>query len=274
MNRIMASLAQLSHGRATHDNPAPGGGSAFIEENFDYADTTALLASSLYNSNEDQGDISLISTESFPASGSGKSMQYEFTDPGNCFGDLFGRRMIIPSSRRDIWFEVAIKFSDNFSTTNHLSCGGTTDLKMLLNSVTGGGSRFDFRMGNAVACWVNGYPDNEEGSTQCVGDDTIPDVRDIWSDTPTNRWWRLQLHRKCSSDTNVQDGRADFWVIEDDDTTFHSHTAFGNLIINRTSISNIQLGSLFDFGTNFTSHIWIGRVRVWDSDPGFPGLVS
>jgi hypothetical protein len=188
-------------------------------------------------------------------------MRYDYNAPG-CGSQTVGRNLVLPSQVKELWIEVYLKWSANFNTYNFPGGCPTPPAHKLLFARVGPGlyGRWELEWGNQgpPQAVYYGFPSGGGGVQDQFGFDGAPSY---W----TNTWYRVRLHLKHSRTAATNDGAFQLWV--------------GNtLMINRTDVSvdvdsyiyGIALGRNLDQGIDSgTMSLWWGRVRLWNTDPGW-----
>jgi uncharacterized protein YjdB len=235
----------------------------WLSEDFSmYSSTANLLADprGIYSTAEDvgTGQLSLDKTAGVPQLGTTQSMRYDYISPG-CSTQTVGRNLVLPTDVQEIWIEVYLKWSSNFSTYAG-GCSTPPAHKLLFGRVSGLNGRWEIEWGNQgppqSIYW--GYPSSGGGVQDQFGFDNAPAY---WNNT----WYRVRFHFKHSSSTSSSDGAFQMWV---DNQLMVSRT---NININvSASIYGIALGRNLDQGINSgTMSLWWGRVQLWNVYPGW-----
>jgi len=194
--------------------------------------------------------------------GSTQSMRYTYPDrtaeggsglSGRCTSYTISRA-INTGDPQHLWVEAWLKFSTNFTIVAPAAWGCTSnpDLKLLFGGVSGGDSRFNLLMQQAY--WIWGYPGGEEAAF-------------VRSPAPAGyydgQWHRYRMEMKVSSATGVADGIARLWI---DDALVSD---MPNVVVNRTGIWAVHLARNINQGPDHPQNIWWGRVRLWNTTPGW-----
>ena len=217
----------------------------------------------IYSTAEDNSPwlITLDKTVGVPQLGLTQSMRYDYIAPG-CSSQSIGRNLQLPSHVTELWIEIYLKWSSNFSTFAAPGGCATPPAHKLLFARVGPGlyGRWEVEWGNQgpsqAIYW--GYPSSGGGVQDQFGFKNAPAY---WDDT----WHWARFHFKHSSSPSVNDGAFQMWV---DD----------QLMVNRAGIRidvssyiyGIALGRNLDQGIRSgTMSLWWGRVRAWNTDPGW-----
>lgn len=193
--------------------------------------------------------------ENNPFGGSLKSLRYDFPDRSasskRCDGSAVGRALYFPESTREIWTEVWVKFSPNFTTLAPSSWGCTSnpDFKLLFGLVSPDGvGRFQVKVGKFGHSWATGAPD--------------PAAHDVTLDLKSagymdGEWHQVRTHWKLGNG----DGVVELWV---DGTQVYQNST---LRTEAESIWGIKLGANLNQGPAADMAYWWGRVAVWRNRP-------
>lgn len=266
--RIVASAEGRSD---TVDVAVTGGGGGgevvpFLDEDFSSYTSTANLISNprnIFATAEDLRTSQIFLDQSVGYGSSSKSMRYDFPDrtaeggagtSGRCT-DYSVSRMVKTDGRKHVWVELWVRFSSNFvvRAPTAWGCTSASEYKFLFGSVTGGTSRYNLEF--QTNRWIFGYPGNETA----VVKDGSPAPSTFWD----GEWHRFRFEFKVSSATGAADGIARAWV---DDQLIGD---VSNVVINRTGLYGIMLGRNMNQGPGQLQSIWWGRVRLYDSNPGW-----
>ena len=119
-----------------------------------YSSTTNMLADplGLYSVAEDNTTSQMALDRSTGANIDGlnlaQSMRYDYNAPG-CSTQSVGRNLTLPSATSEVWVEVYMKFSSNFTTRNVNGCSTPPDFKALFGRLTGLNCRVELHVGGA-----------------------------------------------------------------------------------------------------------------------------
>jgi hypothetical protein len=227
-----------------------------VEESFDYPSTEALLASDLYTKRSEDIRGDLISLDEAGAPVGGKSMRYDFpgrsNEPNVCHAFTVGRNIKFPEPVTEVWVDVWLKFSPNFSTKVP-GCQGQSnpDYKLLFGRVEGK-ERFGLQVGTFGHSTTWGYPTR---TAAYVG---RPETGAYFD----GRWHRWRLHMRVSPRL-LSDGVA---VAYFDNTRIASFT---EMMIPRRAITGLALGRNMNQGPASPQQLWWGKISVYRTDPGW-----
>lgn len=248
---------------------APGGGGdvePVVEEDFStYTSTSNMLSNprNIFVPAEEIRTSQIFLDESVGHGTSTKSMRYDFPDrtgeggsgtSGRCT-DYSISRMLRTDGRKHVWVEVYARFSANFTVRApaEWNCTSAAEYKFLFGSVSSGTGRYNLEF--QTNRWIFGYPGNETA----VVKDGSPTPSSFWD----GQWHRFRFEFKVSSSTDVADGIARAWV---DD---HLLGDLSGVVINRSGMYGIPLGRNMNQGPGQLQSVWWGRVRIYDSNPGW-----
>lgn len=265
----VARIVAAAEGRAdtAQVTVSPAGDAVpFLEDDFSTYTSTANLISnprSVFVTVEDFRSNQIVLDEAVGFGTSTKSMRYDFPDrtgeggsgtSGRCT-DYSISRMLRTEGRKHVWVEVYARFSTNFTVRapTEWNCTSAAEYKFLFGSVSSGTGRFNLEFQSNR--WIFGYPGNE---TAVVRDGT-PAPSSFWD----GQWHRYRFEFKVSSATDVADGAARAWI---DDLQIAD---LSGLVINRNGLYGIPLGRNMNQGPGAPQSVWWGRVRVYDSNPGW-----
>lgn len=183
-----------------------------------------------------------------------KSLRFNFPDrtantADRCQDYSIGVNVSLPTPATEIWVEVVAQYSSNFTTRAPVEWGCTSnpDHKFIFGRTTPSG-RFNLDVGTGGAQWTWGYPGTENNEFG-------------WASSPFDGMWHTyRLHMKTSS---AGTGAATFWF---DGTLTKS---FVNITTTGQSIYGIAIGRNLNQGPASPQSVTIGRVRIWNANPGF-----
>lgn len=245
--------------RATSD------GSTFAALTFEnYASTEDLRASDedFMGGSEDLNVNKIFLDKDAGYDGLTRSMRYDWVDQGTGSVSI-GRGVMLPEPRTELWVELAIKWSSNFTTCNPADppCDHKTFFLQVWPDLNG---RWEVHFGGGGAAgptaWItmNGPKGDKEaadfGSTGRAANDYFDD-----------QWHVVRLHVRHSTDVNSRNGLMELWV---DGELLKKVTNFSTN--DGTQVRAILLGRNKDKGLDSgTESMWIGGVKAWDFDPGW-----
>ncbi|MHB1297851.1 MAG: Ig-like domain-containing protein [Gemmatimonadaceae bacterium] len=240
--------------------PPPPATGAWLEEDFstyssitDFLGNPRKLYSSLAASSEGN---EVFGRDRFTLEGTGygsltKSLRFNFPDrtssAGRCQDYSVGVNLALPSPATEIWVEVVAQYSSNFTTRapSTWNCTSNPDHKFLFGRVSSGG-RFGLHSGTGGGQWTWGYPGNENNEFG-------------WSASPFDgKWHTYRLHMKTGPV-----GTATFWY---DGVLTKSFT---NVSTAQQTIYGLAIGRNLNQGPATPQSLTIGRIRVWNTNPGF-----
>lgn len=184
----------------------------------------------------------------------GKSLRFNFPDrtasaATRCQDYSIGVNLKTPTVTNELWLEVVAKYSAGFVTTTPAAWGCTSnpDHKFLFGRVTPTG-RFGLHAGTGGGQWTFGYPGNEDNEFGFA------------SSPFDGQWHTYRIHMKTST---TGTGVARFWF---DGVLLKSLV---NVSTTGQSIYGIAIGRNLNQGPAAAQSVTIGRVRIWNLDPGF-----
>jgi hypothetical protein len=203
-------------------------------------------------------------------------MRYDWVDQGVSSLSI-GRGILLPEPVTELWVEIAIRFSENFTTCNPKKppCSHKT---VFLQVIPNGNLRWGLMFGAGGSIGPEA-PFTME--SPIIGSNPGTANGDIWernhgraTDFMNGEWWLLRWHVKHSTTPDVADGIFEFMIVGEDGAVAESYsnlesgerfsTAAGQ------TIRAILLGRNKDKGLDIgTESMWIGRVRASTMDPGW-----
>jgi hypothetical protein len=215
-----------------------------------------------------------------------QSMRYDWVDQGTNSVSI-GRGIELPARVRELWAEVVIRWSPNFTPCNPKD--PPCDHKTLFYQVTPDGNhRWAVHVGGGAG---EGGPNanvtifSPKGRVEGTGRDDgwgIPLVaREHAGIELVNanqyydgEWHVLRFYAKHSTDSKTYDGRMSLWMdgelLYDTDQLRERYGAPGFATEDGTMIRAILLGRNKDKGLDKgTESMWIGRIRAYKTDPGW-----
>lgn len=251
--------------------PPPSTATPWLEEAFAYASTAEMLADarSIYTENEDE-NASRMAFDTAGADGTSNSMRFDYPDrtavggsgtSGRCTDYTIGRNLTLPAPVREVWAEFYVRFSANFTTRAPATWGCTSnpDLKFIFARLNGVNDRLSLKVGTGGGSWRLGVPP--------VGEDQFSAALSTYP-AFDGRWHRVRLHFRLSTTATSADGAARLWI---DDrlvmgaTNLNTHRAG----VVPTNIYGLALGRNMNQGPGQLQSLWWGRIRVYDSSPGW-----
>jgi len=219
-----------------------------------------------------------------------RSMRYDWTNQGTQSLSI-GRGIKLPHNVSEIWTEVVIRWSPNFT-----SCHPTDppcDHKTLFLQVSpDGNNRWSVHVGGGAG---EGGPNSSvtvfspkghlEGKDQSEFHSwSLPTILRTYDTAETElvnanqffdgNWHVLRFHAKHSTDSRTFDGHMQLWIdgklLYDTELMRLNFGTPGFSTVDGTQITAILLGRNKDKGLDSgTESMWIGRVRAFKEDPGW-----
>ena len=261
-------------------------GPPWVELNFEkYASTEELRSAKpdFQNGAEDLG-LDKIFLDSGVGFGSySRSMRYDWVNQGTSSVSI-GRGVLLPEPVDELWAEVAIRWSKNFTSCHPedppcdhktLFLQVTPDMNGRWEVHVGGGAgevgpEAMITMG-AARGRVEGRPDDSRWYT---GDIPWPRPYVGANQFYDEQWHVVRLHAKNSTNVDTFDGRMRLWV--DGNLVYDTRQLEAEYGSPRWSTNDgvkmraILLGRNKDKGVDSgTESMWIGSVRAWREDPGW-----
>ena len=192
----------------------------------------------------------------------GQSMRYDYNAPG-CSTQSVGRNLTLPSPTSEVWVEVYLKFSPNFTTRNVNGCSTPPDFKALFGRLTGLNCRIELHVGGASGgtAFAVGGPGCANGVGSYPGQADFGNAGVVWD----GQWHRYRFHWKVSPS-----GTDHIYTWYQDNTLMFSKTSGWYNDGAAAQIYSLALGRNLDQGIpSGTMSLWWGRVRAWDQNPGW-----
>jgi len=244
--------------------PAAAGPQPWIENLFDYADKTALLADRFNASSNPDGAWS-AATEDLntarmsliaegPTGGSGKSLRYTYPDnsAAPCHsGFSIAIHPQFPQNVAECWVEIYCRFSANFSTNVGALCPAAADLKFVFGRVNGG-DRFEMKVGTQNGLSTASKWPNDPAGVKLVSNPSTVDYFD-------GEWHRWRMHMKV--------GAAGIFKCWFDNTLWRN--SINQPITTATYIYGLALGRNMNEGPLQAQTLDWGIYRVYNTDPGW-----
>lgn len=218
-----------------------------------------------------QGGIYLDEGVGYSAAGLTKSMRYDWVDQG-CTSISRGRGVALPSDREEVWFELVVRWSTNFTSDNP-DCP-PADWKSYFGQVVPDGSgRFQLKWTRDVRMAAP-RGDVDPTSVSVLGNavnNTSSDpvkARVRFGLNPADyfdeQWHVIRVHWKAASTAGSDDGMMELWV----DGVYMGGLA--DFETNDVSLRALLLGRNKDKGVDSgVESYWLGRLRIWNQDPGW-----
>ena len=240
----------------------------WLEEDFStYSNTADLLSDprGIYSTAEDSRTSQMVLDKTTGVNINGlhlaQSLRFDYIAPG-CVTQTVNRNMNLPAAVADVWVEVYMKFSANFTTRSAGGCGTPSDFKTIFGRLRPDGfCRFELHVGGASG--GTGFAVGAAGCGNGVGSfhgSEFGDATTVWDD----RWHRYRFHWKVGS-PDGENTAYEFWL--DDQLMFQrmNFNAGG-----APQIYGLALGRNLDQGiVSGIMSLWWGRVRAWNSDPAW-----
>jgi hypothetical protein len=245
-----------------------------VMEDFSTYTSTANLISDprgIYLLGEDNGTSQITLDTDVGYGTSSQSMRYTYVYTGANAADAqtVCRIIGLPRDVPEIWAEVAVRWSTNFSVD---SGDGSYAHKLLFGVVRD----LNYR-------WALDFPGGGGGTSATLevpgtaNDDyhTNVNVRDYWD----GKWHLLRVHWRSPSNDTSPDGLYEWWIdglkqpegrTYGGNDTSHFISANRDGSGKRITTYGMALGRNKDDGApNTTMHLWWGRIRIWESNPGW-----
>ena len=251
-----------------------------------YTSTAQLLADprGIYQTYEDIHKELITLDPQVGYGTSHQSMRYDYPDQSNASGSgVVGRCTSAPAASRslkfpndgkisEVWVELTVKTSTNFSTIAPASWGCTSDqgLKFVDGNVTPG-DRFSIGLRTGTTApttgqlWF-GYPDNVTDPAGKVNFSSSANAVD-------GNWHNYRCHWKMSSGypgpANA-DGRITCWVdgrLVVDEQNIKTTSSAGNMP--PSQFYGLALARNLNQGPAQLQSIWWGQVKIYQNNPGW-----
>ncbi len=243
--------------------PGAIGGNAWLVRTFDsYSSTQEFLSDcASWLCNEELGTqlIFLDPSVGYEAEGLKQSMRYDFIDQG-CGSVSRGRVLRLPTLAKELWIEQVMRFSRNFTSQND-ACPPADWKTTLVHVNPDGNFRWDFHLSRGV------FLNSPLGDNAAIGGDPLVFVFCGVSEFQyfDEQWHVVRIHFRHSTTASSRDGVMEAWI--------DGQYLCGRNDINTnegTAMDWIVLGANKDKGQNQgTESLWIGRVSVFNEDPGW-----
>ncbi len=234
----------------------------WMEKTLEAYNTTEELRSDCagwYDCLEDLGldRVFLDTVVSYSAGGLTRSMRYDWVDQG-CSSVSRGRGIRLPEDVREVWVEVVIRWSVNYTAANS-ACPPPAHKLVFGQVVPDGNFRWALLWHATGGNQVLESPRNPAGqSVQEVTNESSTQYHD-------EQWHVLRMHWRHSTNESTNDAAFRFWI---DGKLVHTMDGFATKA--GMAIRAILLGRNKDKGQNSgLESLWIGRVRAWKENPGW-----
>jgi hypothetical protein len=219
-----------------------------------------------------------------------RSMRYDWTNQG-VDAISIGRGIRLPQEVDELWAEVVIRWSRNFTpcNPNRVPCDHKTLFYMVKPSDTmerwsvhvgGGAGESGPNVGVTIFAplgSVEGHPDWRSWqlprALRAVDVSSRPPIESA-NRYFDDEWHVLRMYVRHSSDAATYDARIKLWMdnelLYDTDQLRSRYGVPGFATEEGLKITQILLGRNKDAGLDQgTESMWIARVRAWPTDPGW-----
>lgn len=235
-----------------------GGGSAWLLEDFSTYSSTADFLSDprkIYSTAEDEntGQMTLDKSTGVNIDGYNlpQSVRYDYGAPG-CVSQTVERNLVLPTTVKEIWFELYLKFSINFTTKDSSGCTTPPDFKMFF-------LRIDEAIGRGAVRWGSQTPPEVTVEIGNAVDLYTGAFISAYSD---NQWHRVRGHWLLNGANSVIE-------LNIDGTTVYDNKAL-NAGGTDPHFYGVSLGRNLDQGVPAgTMSEWWGRVALFNANPGW-----
>lgn len=271
-------LTEVTSTAFTVSTPPVGGVASWFNEDFSsYANNTAFMAlqgawsqnlTNTFSGCSPARSTSVVLDQTSGYGGSGQSMRLNFPSmadclPNRCDNQGAGRDLFefTPEFRakRHLWFEFALRFSADWEVAPPTAwgCGNAPDHKTIL-LFTNAGDRWEVKVGNFGTVVRVGDPVN--------GQTLNPNVVHPHLSAPywDGQWFLVRMEVA----TGTSNGRFRVWMGRDSTsmTLIHSNLAIN---IPTREFRTLRMGSNRNTGTAVDTEWWVGRIRIFDTNPGW-----
>lgn len=269
----------------------------WVQEKFNYSNTSQWLTNPLYSSA--YGNLALDTTSFSNQLYAGRYST--IARPNSCAFEPLGRDIILPNETQEIWIEVWAKFEIGFTAQIPWGCygdslrtnsyGTTMDYGFVvgrLNSLSGA-----FMFATHSCHWTG----------NCIVKDMIPsssNISDLTTDKMENenyaflnhgvaitshwykayptgsgnpwpkwpndgQWHRLRIYWKATGAgaTGVRIPYVSIWLDKDFIGWADYATVYANGLI------GVGIGRGFTHGPSRNQSLWIGSIKIWNTNPGW-----
>jgi hypothetical protein len=242
--------------------------SVWIQRTFESYASTAELQGDCASWDDCAEDLSpqsifLDVSVAYGAAGLTRSMRYDWTDQG-CQPIAVGRGIRLPCCSQEAWVELVVRWSTNFSVRDP-ACP-PPDHRLLLGQVYPPGNdpwalsgAQGIRLESPLSPWD---APSDSTWTSSAGRDERAYFDEQWHVVRVH-WRHSRQYDRAGSMQLWVDGEL---LIAQDSMNTGDRTQ----VRDGTRLWGLLLGRSKDQGVNSgTESLWIGRVRVWDTDPGW-----
>jgi hypothetical protein len=265
---IALAPAAVACGEDAHAPGADDTPSVWIERTFESYPSTVALREDCASWDDCAEDLSprsifLDASVAYDAAGLTRSMRYDWIDQG-CRPIAVGRGIRLPCCSQEAWVELVLRWSTTF-TVRDPACPSPEHYLLSGDVYPPGNDRWGLS-------WAQGIRlESPLGPWDARSDSTWTssagrDERAYFDE----QWHVVRVHWRHSSQFN-RVGSMRLWVdgelliaVDSLNTGDQTHVRDG------TRLWGLLLGGSKDQGVNSgTESLWIGRVRVWNADPGW-----
>jgi hypothetical protein len=256
------------------------GSDTLVNLNFEkYGSTEALRADTdVFATGNLNVDLVYLDDEvAYSRQGLTKSMRYDWINQGTKSISI-GRGIVLPVDVDELWVEIAVRFSENFTPCNSKQppCAHKT---FFLKVTPDGSLRWALMFGSGGAPGPTA-PFTMESPLIGSNPGTL-DHGNMWeknygraTDFHDGRWWLLRWHVRHSTDPKTADALYEFELLDEEMTIIERYSSweagerFSTAADRR--IRAILLGRNKDKGRDEgVESMWIGQVRAFKVDPGW-----
>lgn len=180
-----------------------------------------------------------------------QAARYDYVAPG-CTSQTLERNLVLPQSVPELWFELYIKFTTNFTTKNVNGCSTPPDFKMFF-------LRINEAIGRGAVRWGSQTPPEV---TVEIGNSVDLYTGAFISQYSDNKWHRLRGHWRLNGTASVIELSID------------GVTVYNNHALNAGGVApvfyGLSMGRNLDQGVpSGTMSEWWGRLAVFNTNPGW-----
>jgi hypothetical protein len=251
-----------------------GGAGPWVEENFaSYTSTTQLVTNPnpfawIQGGYALQTDhIVLDQSVGYAAGGLTQSMRYDFPafasrTPQYDYSIHLGAFHFpgVITVGQELWVECVVRFDRNFNTNS----GGTggIDYKFILMGYTSGTNRTEVKSGTMSGSGRD-FSTNTPGNIADTWLFTVPDFGGNNTGVWDGAWHTYRIYQKVASSATVADGIWRVWV--DGVLSMNQLAAPYTL----TAYDILMPGANNNQGPTVAASVWWGRIRAWNTNPGW-----
>jgi hypothetical protein len=238
-----------------------------------YANTAALIADNgagktFTAEDVNSGQIFLDTVNAAPGTGLTKSMRFDQADQtgvggsgtsGRCGGYTIERCVNLPSTWKELWVEIWEKFSSGWTCVAPAGWGCTSGnaYKHFFGRISPG-PRFD--LGIIPPDWIWDYP---------PGGIDLQTAFSAGFDPGDGNWHTNRIHWKASTTTSSADGVVQGWqdTVQVIDATGLNMQDNGGQTVQ--GVYGFAIGIDQNNGPPQNQSVWWGRIRAWQTNPGW-----